>query len=69
AGNVTFTPVSGYSGTTTAVKYTVTDNQVAVSNVANLTVTVTRVAVIDSANTTPSTPVNIPVLCNAVVTC
>jgi len=27
AGNVTFTPAPGYSGTTTAVKYTVNDNQ------------------------------------------
>jgi len=68
AGNVTFTPVSGYSGTTTAVKYTVTDNQGAVSNVANITVTVTPVAVNDTANTTPSTPVNIPVLSNDVGT-
>ena len=68
AGNVTFTPVSGYSGTTAAVKYTVTDNQGAVSNVANITVTVTPVAVNDTANTTPSTPVNIPVLSNDVGT-
>ena len=68
AGNVTFTPVSGYSGTTAAVKYTVTDNQGAVSNVANITVTVTPVAVNDTANTTPSTPVNTPVLSNDVGT-
>ncbi|MGY2892826.1 beta strand repeat-containing protein [Deinococcus sp. UYEF24] len=64
AGNVTFTPVAGYSGTTTAVKYTVADNQGAVSNVANITVTVTPVATNDTANTTPSTLVNIPVLNN-----
>ncbi|WP_407569075.1 Ig-like domain-containing protein [Deinococcus altitudinis] len=64
AGNVTFTPVAGYSGTTTAVKYTVADNQGAVSNLANITVTVTPVATNDTANTTPSTLVNIPVLNN-----
>jgi len=64
SGNVTFTPVSGYSGTTTAVKYTVQDNQGATSNVANITVTVTPVATNDAASTAPSTPVNIPVLNN-----
>ncbi|WP_424951282.1 tandem-95 repeat protein [Deinococcus sp.] len=64
SGNVTFTPVSGYSGTTTPVKYTVQDNQGATSNVANITVTVTPLAVNDTASTTPSTLVNIPVLTN-----
>ncbi|WP_407540290.1 tandem-95 repeat protein [Deinococcus radiomollis] len=67
-GNVTFTPVAGYSGTTTAVKYTVNDNQGATSNVANITVTVTPVAVGDTASTAPSTLVNIPVLTNDVGT-
>ena len=40
-GQVTFTPVNGYVGTTSAVKYTVQDTAGATSNTANITVTVT----------------------------
>ena len=64
SGNVTFTPVAGYSGTTTAVLYTVQDDQGTVSNTATIRVTVTPVAVNDTAAAAPSILVNIPVLSN-----
>ncbi|MGB3513781.1 MAG: Ig-like domain-containing protein, partial [Microcoleaceae cyanobacterium] len=40
AGNVTFTPEAEFFGTTTAIPYTVGDNEGAASNNANITVTV-----------------------------
>ena len=40
SGQVTFTPVNGYVGTTNAVKYTVQDTAGATSNAAGVTVTV-----------------------------
>ncbi|TVU53511.1 MAG: DUF4347 domain-containing protein, partial [Arthrospira sp. PLM2.Bin9] len=40
AGNVTFTPVDGFTGVATPISYTVADNNGAVSNPATITVTV-----------------------------
>ncbi|WP_371357609.1 Ig-like domain-containing protein, partial [Hydrocoleum sp. CS-953] len=61
-GNITFTPVAGFVGTTTPISYTVEDNEGTVSNEANITVTVNNVneppvAVDDSIVTPPDTAV------------
>ncbi|MDH3598298.1 MAG: Ig-like domain-containing protein, partial [Candidatus Tectomicrobia bacterium] len=70
AGNVTFTPVTGFIGTST-IPYTVNDNEGLTSNVANIAVTVVTtpgnippVAVNDSATTPFNTPVTLPVTDN-----
>ncbi|ADV68582.1 beta strand repeat-containing protein [Deinococcus maricopensis] len=67
AGQVTFTPVAGFSGIVTRT-YTVQDNQGFTSNAATITVTVTPRAVNDTASTAPSASVNVPVLNNDVGT-
>ncbi|MGD1701926.1 DUF4347 domain-containing protein, partial [Dapis sp. BLCC M229] len=62
SGNVTFTPVAGFVGTTTPITYTVADNEGATSNSANITVTVNNVnqppvAEDDSEETDEGTPI------------
>ncbi len=68
-GNVTFTPETDFTGTST-ISYTVNDNEGATSNTADIAVTVEDpanmppTAVDDVATTMPGTPVTIPVLDN-----
>ncbi|MDX6191680.1 Ig-like domain-containing protein [Flavobacterium sp. Fl-318] len=68
-GVVTFTPVLNFSGTATAVNYTVNDNSATVSNVAQINITVTSVndapvAVNDSKTTDEDIAVTIDVTTN-----
>ena len=63
AGNLTFTPGSNYTGTST-VSYTVQDNTGLLSNVATVTVNVGPFVVVDAANTARSAPVTVNVLAN-----
>jgi len=67
SGAVTFTPVSGYSGTA-STPYTVQDNQGALSNAATITVTVRPRATNDTATTLSNQAANINVLGNDVGT-
>lgn len=67
-GNVTFTPVTGFSGSE-SVDYTVADNTGDISNIASLTITVSDVnnppvAVNDAATTNEGVDVTITVLAN-----
>jgi CshA-type fibril repeat protein len=69
-GNVTFTPVANYNGTTTPITYSVCDNDFsALCATATITVTVTPandppVAINDAATTPEDTPVSISILSN-----
>ena len=65
AGNVTFTPVSGFTGVS-SISYTVTDTDGATSNAATITITVNAppVAVDDSALTQLDTPATLAVTTN-----
>ena len=68
-GEVTFTPVANFNGTTTPVNYTVNDNEGTTSSPATITVTVTDVndapvAVNDTASTPEDTPVSFDVVGN-----
>ena len=65
AGNVTFTPVAGFTGMPTAT-YTVNDNDGGLSNTATITITVNAqpVAVDDSTLTQIDVPVTLNVIAN-----
>ena len=65
AGNVTFTPVAGFTGVS-SISYTVNDNDSAASNTATITVTINAppVAVDDSALTQLDTPVTLAATAN-----
>ncbi len=65
SGVVTFTPASGFSGTSSML-YTVSDNDGAVSNAVTITVTVNAppVANADSTSTQIDTPVSVTVTAN-----
>jgi CshA-type fibril repeat protein len=63
AGNLTFTPGSNYTGTST-VSYTVQDNTALVSNVATVTINVGPLAVVDAATTARNLPATVNVLDN-----
>src|SRR6476661_2728576 len=63
AGNLTFTPGSNYTGTST-VSYTVQDNTALLSNVATVTVNVGPLAVVDAATTARNVPATVNVLDN-----
>ncbi len=64
-GNVTFTPQAGFTGTS-AIGYTINDNEGATSNIAMIAVTVNAppVAADDSATTLADTPVTLSVVTN-----
>ena len=61
SGLVTFTPASGYTGTTTPVRYTNTDQNDLVSNQATITVTVSVTAISMPNPDNNVTYVNVPV--------
>ncbi|MEB3887131.1 Ig-like domain-containing protein, partial [Lyngbya sp. CCY1209] len=56
AGNVTFTPADGFTGTATPISYTVSDNDGAISNAANITVTVENTAPTATNDTAATAP-------------
>ncbi|WP_202220468.1 Ig-like domain-containing protein, partial [Okeania sp. KiyG1] len=61
-GNLTFTPVEGFTGQTTPISYTVQDSTGAVSNSANISIDVTPVGNLDDDSAT--TPIDTPVTVN-----
>jgi CshA-type fibril repeat protein len=63
AGNLSFTPGSNYTGTST-VSYTVQDNTALVSNAATVTVNVGPLAVVDAATTPRNQAATVNVLDN-----
>jgi large repetitive protein len=64
SGQVTFTPVSGFSGTV-STPYTINDNLGQTSNQAALTVTVNPPPGLTANDDTATTPLNTPVILNA----
>ncbi|NEP94018.1 MAG: tandem-95 repeat protein, partial [Okeania sp. SIO2G4] len=65
-GNLTFTPVEGFTGQTTPISYTVQDSSGAVSNSANISIDVTELGILDddSATTVIDTPVTLNIADN-----